>query len=105
VFIIKILHIDEDLDHHRFTAAQLARLIDEFEFLLTESKKEMGRMLGEDDSIACLLVDDENAKISPDGLIEDLRGAGNWIPVVVMSDKFPDTSDDHENAGIVDSEG
>lgn len=82
--MIKILHIDDDRDHHELTKAQLAKLSDDI--VLEHSDSSQTAMIAlKDEVYDCILTDDQLPKNDGIELLKSLREDGNIIPFVVLS--------------------
>ncbi|MBM3294574.1 MAG: response regulator transcription factor [Candidatus Aminicenantes bacterium] len=83
--MIKVLHIDNDVDHHRLTAAQLGRLSGDITLVRADSREAAAEALKEG-IYDCLLTDDRvpgNAGIE---LLKMLRRNGSSIPCIIQSE-------------------
>ena len=83
--MIKVLHIDDDRDHHELTKAQLAQFSDDI--VLEHSDSSQTAMIAlKDDVYDCILADDQLPKNDGIELLKTLRKDGNLIPFVVLSE-------------------
>jgi RNA polymerase sigma factor (sigma-70 family) len=82
--VIKILHIDDDRDHHELTKAQLAQFSDDIVMELSDSSQTAMNFL-KDDIYDCILTDDQLPENDGIELLKTLRKDGNFIPFVVLS--------------------
>lgn len=106
--MIKVLHIDDDRDHHEITRAQLARLAEDI--VLEHADSSQTAMISlQDDVYDCILTDDKLPKNEGTELLKILRKHGNFIPIVVLSEFDDDESrnvrekvysDDELNAAV-----
>ncbi len=82
--MIKILHIDDDQDHHELTKSQLAKLSDDI--VLEHSDSSQTAMIAlKDEVYDCILTDDQLPKNDGIELLKTLHKDGNFIPFVVLS--------------------
>jgi len=82
--MIKILHIDDDRDHHELTKAQLAKLSDDIVLEHSDSSQTATIALM-DDVYDCILTDDQLPENEGIKLLKTIRKDGNFIPFVVLS--------------------
>ena len=83
--MIKVLHIDNDRSHHKLTKAQLSQLSDDINLELVDSSQAALLAL-KDEVYDCVLTDDQLPENDGLELLKSLRGDGNYIPFVVLSE-------------------
>jgi DNA-binding NarL/FixJ family response regulator len=83
--MIKVLHIDNDRSHHKLTKAQLSQLSDDINLELMDSSQAALLAL-KDEVYDCVLTDDQLPENDGLELLKSLRGDGNYIPFVVLSE-------------------
>ena len=83
--MIKVLHIDNDRSHHKLTKAQLSQLSDDINLELVDSAQAALLAL-KDEVYDCVLNDDQLPENDGLELLKSLRGDGNYIPFVVLSE-------------------
>jgi len=82
--MIKVLHIDDDRDHHELIKAQLAQFSDDLVMELSDSSQTAMNFL-KDEIYECILTDDQLPENDGIELLKTLRKDGNFIPFVVIS--------------------
>jgi len=82
--MIKVLHIDDDRDHHKLTKAQLGKLSDDIVLEHSDSSQ-TARIALKDEVYDCILTDDQLLKNEGIELLKTLRKDGNLIPFVALS--------------------
>lgn len=83
--MIKVLHIDDDLDHHELTKSQLVKLSDDI--VLQHSDSSQTAMIAlMDDVYDCILTDDQLPRNDGIEFLKTLRKDGNLTPFVVLSE-------------------
>lgn len=101
--MIKVLHIDDDRDHHELTKAQLAKLSDDI--VLEHSDSSQTAMIAlKDDVYDCILTDDQLPKNDGIELLKTLRKDGNFIPFVVLSKLKKEENKDFMEKAYADGE-
>ena len=101
--MIKILHIDDDQDHHELTKAQLAKLSDDI--VLEHSASSQTAMITlKDDVYDCILTDDQLPKNDGIELLKTLHKDGNFIPFVVLSKLKKEENKDFREKAYADDE-
>ena len=85
--LIQVLHVDNDADHHAYTAAQLARLSSDITLELINS---FGALLDrlEQGKWDCILSDDVFFEQEGQKIFAELRDRDSIIPLVLLSDLF-----------------
>lgn len=83
--MIKVLHIDDDRDHHELTKAQLGQFSDDIALERADSTQSAMIAL-KDDIYDCILTDDQLPENEGIELLKSLRKDGNFIPFVVLSE-------------------
>jgi DNA-binding NarL/FixJ family response regulator len=83
--MIKVLHIDDDPDHHELTKAQLKQFSDDIALEQAVSKQDALAAL-KDDVFDCLLTDDQMPKNDGLALYRELRKEKLLLPVVLLSE-------------------
>lgn len=96
---IRVLHIDNDRDHHALVKAQIGRLDDGIVLERVESRRAAMAAL-EERVYDCILTDDEMPENAGLGLLEELRGKGSAIPFVILSN-FDGEGDHNVKSGVV----
>jgi DNA-binding NarL/FixJ family response regulator len=82
--MIKVLHLDDDRDHHELTKLQLSQVSDDIIFEHSDSLQAAKNAL-KDDVYDCILTDEEMPENVGINLLKTLRKDGNIIPFVVLS--------------------
>lgn len=83
--MIKVLHIDDDRDHHELTKAQLAQFSDDI--VLEHSDSSQKAMIAlKDEVYDCILTDDQLPKNDGIELLKTIRKDGNLVPFVFLSE-------------------
>jgi len=96
---VKVLHIDDDRDHHELLKAQLAQFSDDIVLERVDSRKAAMAAL-EEDVYDCILTDDRMPADAGLELLRELRRRGNLVPFIVLSEL--DGEDEHPiRAGAV----
>lgn len=83
--MIKVLHIDDDQDHHELTKAQLQKFSDDLVLDRADSGKTASEAL-KDHVYDCLLTDDQVPGNAGVELLKSLRRDGNLMPCVILSE-------------------
>jgi len=83
--MIKVLHIDDDRDHHELTKAQLRQFSDDITLEQAISKQDALAAL-KDDVYDCILTDDQIPQNDGLELLKKLRRDKHLIPFVVLSE-------------------
>ena len=83
--MIKVLHIDNDRGHHELTKTQLSQLSDDIVLELVDSSQ-AALMALKDEVYDCVLTDDQLPENDGLELLKSLRGDGNYIPFIVLSE-------------------
>ncbi len=83
--MIRILHIDNDPDHHELTREQLSMLSNDI-FIELANSSETALIALKDDVYDCILTDDQLPEKAGIELLKSLRREGNFIPFVVLSE-------------------
>jgi len=101
--MIKVLHIDDDRDHHELTNAQLAKLSDDIVLEQSDSSQTATNALM-DDVYDCILTDDQLPENEGIELLKRLRKDGNFIPFVVLSKLKKEENKDFREKAYADDE-
>jgi DNA-binding NarL/FixJ family response regulator len=83
--MIRVLHFDDDRDHHELTKAQLRRFSDDITLQQAVSKEDALAAL-RDDVYDCILTDDQVPENDGVELLKKLRKDKHLIPYVVLSE-------------------
>ncbi|MCJ7594844.1 MAG: response regulator transcription factor [Desulfobacterales bacterium] len=83
--MIKVLHIDDDQNHHELIKAQLGLFSDDIAFDRVESERSTIAAL-EKEIYDCILTDDRMPEECSIGLLNKLRRIGNFIPFALLSE-------------------
>ncbi|MBN2264363.1 MAG: response regulator transcription factor [Candidatus Aminicenantes bacterium] len=100
---IRVLHVDDDRDHHALVKVQIGRLDDGIVLERVDSCRSAMAAL-EDRIYDCVLTDDETPKDAGLGLLAELRRRGILIPFVILSD-IDAEGDHHVKTGVVAGDG
>ena len=101
--MIKILHIDDNPDHHELTKAQLAKLSDDI--VLERSDSSQTALIAlKDEVYDCILADDQLPKNDGIELLKTLRKNGNFIPFVVLCKLKKEENKDFREKAYSDDE-
>ena len=92
--MIKVLHVDDDHDHHELTKTQLGQFSDDIALEHVNSTQAAMVAL-KDDVYDCILTDDQTPENDGIELLKTLRRDGNLIPFVILSE-----IDDEEKKGF-----
>jgi DNA-binding NarL/FixJ family response regulator len=101
--VIKILHIDDNPDHHELTKAQLVKLSDDIVLERADSSQTALIAL-KDEVYDCILADDQLPKNDGIELLKTLRKDGNFIPFVVLSKLKKEENKDFREKAYSDDE-
>jgi DNA-binding NarL/FixJ family response regulator len=83
--MIKVLHIDDDRDHHELTKVQLRRFTDDITLEQAGSKQDALAAL-RNDVYDCIVTDDQVPGNDGVELLKKLRKDGHLIPFIVLSE-------------------
>jgi len=83
--VIKVLHVDDDPDHHDLVKAQLVRLSDDIVLKRVDSRRAAAAAM-EEEVYDCILTDDRMPEDAGAGWLRELRRRGNLIPFVILSE-------------------
>jgi DNA-binding NarL/FixJ family response regulator len=81
---VRVLHIDDDRDHHELVKAQLRRFSDGIALERADSRRAAMACL-EQAVYDCILTDDRMPEEAGLGLLKELRRRGDLVPFVVLS--------------------
>ena len=82
---IKILHVDDDRDHHELVKAQLRRFSADITLERADSRRSAMAALKEA-VYDCILTDDRMPENAGLGWLRELRRRGNVIPFVILAE-------------------
>ena len=101
--MIKVLHIDDDRDHHELTKAQLAQFSDDI--VLEHSDSSQTAMIAlKDEVYDCIITDDQLPKNEGIELLKTLRKDGNLVPFVVLSELEDEENRDFREKAYAEDE-
>jgi DNA-binding NarL/FixJ family response regulator len=95
---IRVLHIDNDRDHHELVRAQLGRLDGDIALERVDSRRAAVAALAER-VYDCILADDGLPEDAGLGLLKELRRSGNIVPFVVLAE-IDDEDENRVRTGV-----
>ena len=101
--MIKVLHIDDDRDHHELTKAKLSQISKDIVLEFVSSSKAALNAL-KDDVYDCILIDDQLPRNEGIELLKSLRKDGNSIPFVILSELEDEESQSYLEGAHSDDE-
>lgn len=101
--MIRILHIEEDVNHHEFIKAQLRRLSTDISLGITDSFEVAVSAL-EDQTYECVICDDQPSNNEGLKLYRKLREEEDCTPFIFLSDKHVSEGEGLGLTGFEDDE-
>lgn len=99
----RVLHIDNDLDHHKLIVAQIGKIVGDFSFTLVPSMQETVKAM-EEENFDCILTDEEMISKHGIDLFTEMRKQGSCFPVVVLADFIDDEDAEYKKSVLFEDE-